>query len=317
MAASSEFARRQAFSGDPMKKARDWIKKEDWENVSWAFDEMSSRKSYFANKTSEDVEDFVLEVVKLVFKSPKNLALNAARTAFAEVNFRSDFVTNLLKRHESPEPSPKKPKSAKSSDIFFEAFHTESDEDYQRRLGFVVEMLTNSKSVAVDSAVFSLLFDLIKESLASFFNFGEVVSSLSTQFYSFVKFNEKDESLTMRIVNLLLKLIKSPGGKYKITSADLKMDYVIEMMRNTHSHHILRECLRLLTAAVRISPTSVTSHMMSVFTFMGNGLLRKDNELTLRIIEDTLEALFLAVCEEDGKVASSNNLADANETSAY
>lgn len=35
---------------------------------------------------------------------------------------------------------------------------------------------------------------------------------------------------------------------------------------------------------------------------MGNGLLRKDNELTLRIIEDTLEALFQAVCDEDGKV---------------
>lgn len=48
--------------------------------------------------------------------------------------------------------------------------------------------------------------------------------------------------------------------------------------------------------------SSVASHVMSVFTFMGSGLFRKDNELTLGIIEDTIEALFRAVCEEDGKV---------------
>lgn len=34
---------------------------------------------------------------------------------------------------------------------------------------------------------------------------------------------------------------------------------------------------------------------MSVFTFMGSGLLRRDNELTLGIIERTLETLFSAV----------------------
>ena len=39
----------------------------------------------------------------------------------------------------------------------------------------------------------------------------------------------------------------------------------------------------------------MTAHVMSVFTFMGSGLLRKDNELTLGIIEDTLHALLHAV----------------------
>lgn len=40
---------------------------------------------------------------------------------------------------------------------------------------------------------------------------------------------------------------------------------------------------------------SVTSHVMSVFTFMGSGLLKRDNELTLSIIEQTVSALFEAL----------------------
>ncbi|KAL6736914.1 hypothetical protein Aduo_007215 [Ancylostoma duodenale] len=276
MAASSEFARRQSFSGDPIRKAREWIKNEDWDNAIWAFDEMNTRKAYFANKATEDVEDFVLEIVKLAVRSSKSPILGAARLAFAEVNFRADFVVNLLSRHEVAEPNAKKAKSTNSGDMFFEAFHSETADDYGRRLIFVIDMLVNTTTFAVDARIFSILFGLIKE------------------------FGDGNDGVTMRVVNLLLKALKSPG-KYKISSADLKMDFVVEMMRTTHSHHILRDSLRLLTAAVRVSPASVTSHVMSVFTFMGNGLLRKDNELTLRIIEDTLEALFRAVCEEDGK----------------
>ncbi|KAK6051031.1 hypothetical protein COOONC_11464 [Cooperia oncophora] len=115
-----------------------------------------------------------------------------------------------------------------------------------------------------------------------------------------LKSSEERSLFTARVISLLVKMLTSPG-KYKLNPADLQMDFVDRMMRSTHSHHVLRESLRLLTAAVRLSPSTVTSHVMSVFTFMGSGLFRKDNELTLKIIEDTIEALFLAICEEDGK----------------
>lgn len=34
---------------------------------------------------------------------------------------------------------------------------------------------------------------------------------------------------------------------------------------------------------------------MSLFTFMGNGILKRDNEITLSIFEETLYALFGAL----------------------
>lgn len=42
------------------------------------------------------------------------------------------------------------------------------------------------------------------------------------------------------------------------------MDIIVEMMRTTHNHHILRDSLRLLTAAVRVSPVSFAIYIQSI-----------------------------------------------------
>lgn len=73
------------------------------------------------------------------------------------------------------------------------------------------------------------------------------------------------------------------------------MDCVIETMRSTHNHHLLRDCLRLIVAAAKHAPNAVVKHVMAVFTFMGTGMLRKDNELTLSIVELTVESLFSTI----------------------
>ncbi|KAJ1373964.1 hypothetical protein KIN20_036526 [Parelaphostrongylus tenuis] len=280
LASKSEFSRRQKFVGDPIKNARKWIKMEEWDKVAWAFDEMATRSSsYFANKLEEEIEAFVVEVVHIAHEKKKFPLISQARSAFAEVSFRPDFIVSLLSRHEEREPMPKKPRS-NVLDIVAKTFHDETNEDFERRLIFVLEMLNNRTSPIVDARLFRILFGILKESCSG------------------------KDMLAMQTVALLVKMLKSPG-KYRVTSADIDMDVVLEMMRTTLNHHILRESLRLLTAAVKLSPTSVTSHVMSIFTFMGSGLLRKDNELTLGIIEDTLEALFGAICAEDGKTLPS------------
>lgn len=51
---------------------------------------------------------------------------------------------------------------------------------------------------------------------------------------------------------------------------------------------------------------------MSIFTFMGEGMLKKDNDLTLSVIAQTVEALFRAVIESE-KVGKRNQ--DYNMTS--
>ncbi|KAK6028874.1 hypothetical protein OSTOST_05036, partial [Ostertagia ostertagi] len=90
-------------------------------------------------------------------------------------------------------------------------------------------MLHSRVKPIVDAEIFHALFTLLKKSC------------------------DDTDLLTIRVISLLTKMLTSPG-KYKINPADLEMDFVVEMMRATHSHHVLRESLRLLTAAVRLSP---------------------------------------------------------------
>lgn len=47
---------------------------------------------------------------------------------------------------------------------------------------------------------------------------------------------------------------------------------------------------------------------MSLFTFMGDGILKRDNEITLRVFEETLNALFGAlVNSKDTEKLSKNS----------
>ncbi|VDO35025.1 unnamed protein product [Haemonchus placei] len=227
MASSSEFVRRLEFVGDPLKKAREWIKREKWDKVSWAFDEMSSRKSYFSDKVDGDIEKFVLEVIQVAVKNPKCPVIEKACSVLAEVSQ--------------------------------ENLHEFVEKDIYRK---------NRSGVQF-----------------SFLSFPLVVKS------TFYRSSCEENPYTTPVMNLLLAMLKTTD-KREINPADLEMDFVVEMMRTTYSHCVLRQSLRLLTAAARLSPSTVTSHVMSVFTFMGNGLFRKDNELTLGIIEDTIEGLF-------------------------
>ncbi|VDM39690.1 unnamed protein product [Toxocara canis] len=110
--------------------------------------------------------------------------------------------------------------------------------------------------------------------------------------------------LQQLIVSLLVRLLKEPRG-YVVREEDLQLECVVDAIRNTREHITLRSCLSLLAAAVQISPSTVLKHMMSVFTFMGAGLLKKDNDLTLEIIEQTLSALFTAVMDEQGEALES------------
>lgn len=43
-------------------------------------------------------------------------------------------------------------------------------------------------------------------------------------------------------------------GGYKVVADDLQLDAVVDIVRHTHNHRILRDCLQLLTCAVAVSP---------------------------------------------------------------
>lgn len=287
MVVSSEFAKRKEFNGDPLKKAMQWIKKKQWEELAWALDEIMSRKAYFAKKPKEDIEDFVLDIIKQVVSQTKGLPVAQLRNALVEAPLSADFVLAMITRQDDKGSASKKLKKEVNNGNPLEAFKGESDEEWERRITFSLELLNARDSVPANANIFANLFTIIKQ-----------VDPES----------EKRELFFVQqlAISLLAKMTKN-SDSYKVSSKDLQMECVVDAMRSTHSHHVLREALRLLTAAIQLAPGNVTAHVMSVFTFMGSGLLKKDNDLTLGIIEDTLYALFHALVvnvnkKKDGSV---------------
>ncbi|CAD6191421.1 unnamed protein product [Caenorhabditis auriculariae] len=279
MAAASEFAKRKVFGGDPLNKARTWIEDGEWANVTWALEEMATRKSYLSGKAEDDVEEFAVELIVGALEKKKGLDLAAVKAALASTSLSPKFIADLLSKHDSTsEKTPKRPKGPRgvaNVSPVVKVFNDESLQQFNKRVLFVLELLQMRDVVPASANVFQALFDIVKQINAS---------------------NEAEQSSYQQqlAVAIVTKLLNNPG-KYKVTTSDLDMDCVVETMRSTHSHHLLRDSLRLLTSAVKHSPADVVKHIMSVFTFMGNGLLRKDNEMTLGIVERTVESLFQAI----------------------
>ncbi|EFP08153.1 CRE-TOE-1 protein [Caenorhabditis remanei] len=285
LANSSEFSKREVFSGDPIKEAMKWLNGEKWSKVEWALNEMAQRgEKYFSKKVEDDVEQFVLEIVKICAKSDgaKNMESGSVKAALAGANLSPQFVADLLTKFDGiSESAPKRSKGPQKKNIVEKTFGTdESWEDFNQRVVFVLDLLNARQMIPSSDKVLAAIFALVKQ-----------VNSKSD-----IESSSYQQHLA---VNAIRKILENPG-KTKIGSSEVDMDCVIETMRSTHNHHLLRDCLRLIVAAAKHTPNSVVKHVMSVFTFMGNGMLRKDNELTLSIVEKTVESLFSTIINHSG-----------------
>lgn len=90
---------------------------------------------------------------------------------------------------------------------------------------------------------------------------------------------------------------------------ECQADVLINVIRFTFDPQVLRNALKILTTVAPKMPGKLTSQVMSLFAFMGDGLLKKDNEMTLSVVEHALEALTNAVL----KPLANNVLARRNQ----
>ncbi|GMT14666.1 hypothetical protein PFISCL1PPCAC_5963, partial [Pristionchus fissidentatus] len=278
--------KKKRLDGDAVKKCIKWIEKENWEKLSWALDEMSGETKFIEGKLEEDLEDLFVELMRVSVQRPKGVAIDRCRDVMSMMSLNPNLAVEVLTRQEGEGSAAKKKKSVVPSagPSISKYFANETEEMWNRRLILGLQVLSLTPKLDASPQLLSILFSFIAAS----------TSEESTENANVI------HSILQATVTLLLRLLHKPRS-YRIIPSDLRMDVVVSTMRTTLSHHLLRDSLRLLTAAVRIAPSSVVSHVLSIFTFMGSGLLKKDNELTLSIMEDTLNALFHAVVTEGKK----------------
>lgn len=84
----------------------------------------------------------------------------------------------------------------------------------------------------------------------------------------------------------------SQGAKQKQKSTVLKVDksairpdIIVESIRTTTSPQVQHVALLLISGLATISPESVLHSVMPVFTFMGAGILRQNDDYSVYVVD--------------------------------
>ncbi|VDN29182.1 unnamed protein product [Gongylonema pulchrum] len=290
--------------------------------------------SYLKNHMPSDFEKFFVEMITVALSEGAHIN-TPLKIALSQLPVNVDFALSLLKPF-----TEQKTKKRDRSLCHWDCFKTEDCTQFESRRRFALEVLIANDSLQASAKLFQLLYEILKEAIVKqadddsqysqqlVINFiicliknprgykvtvndlhldtvvdivrhtqshrilrdclnlltcAVVVAPVSflDQFQAIGKQADDDSQyLQQLVINFIIRLIKNPRG-YKVTVNDLHLDTVVDIVRHTQSHRILRDCLNLLTCAVVVAPKKVLAHLMSVYTFMGDGLLKKDNDLTL------------------------------------
>ena len=93
----------------------------------------------------------------------------------------------------------------------------------------------------------------------------------------------------------IVKQFRSLPGKMDLDSFAVRADVVTECVRVSQNPEIQQTALLLVAALAEISPSHILHHVMPIFTFMGSSLLRKSDELSVHVVNETLDKVVPAL----------------------
>uniref|UniRef100_A0A915DLG9 HEAT repeat-containing protein 1 n=2 Tax=Ditylenchus dipsaci TaxID=166011 RepID=A0A915DLG9_9BILA len=257
--------------------------------LEWALESLSL-PLYLKKQLTEDLEEFFVQCVLQASQADTVPCKSKLKVALAQIALDPEIVLVLLSEQQR---SPRKRDSLavkSKKDKIAGVFVDETPIQQEKRLVFMLEVLNISVanfSKATPELV-KRLFDLV-----------EKAQPLSN---SWLATGTTDRIYFQQLCLSLLGRVLEPAGAAKLLFSDNTMlDPLVKVIRFTQAPVVLRKALKVLTLVAPIIPAQAVSQFMSLFTFMGDGVLKRDNELTLTVFEETLNALFGALLASDGK----------------
>ncbi|CAD5212349.1 unnamed protein product [Bursaphelenchus okinawaensis] len=248
----------------------------DVKEVEWALLSLND-DNYLSRQTSKELNGFWGNVVVFISKNPKSELRKALKLALVKVNIADKYIVSLMSRHQI---AAKKPKLENNNGIE-ETLAKESDQEFGDRILFVLEALLASIVVTPSKAVIHRIFKLIEISQVT----DKVIEPL-----------KNPVQVQQICFAYLVKSLRSSEVLQTIET-ECQAEVLINIIRFGHDVNILRNALKVLTAVAPRMPTKLTAQVMSLFAFMGEGLLKKDNEMTLAVVEESLSSLITAVLQ--------------------
>ncbi|KAJ5623539.1 hypothetical protein N7490_012144 [Penicillium lividum] len=104
--------------------------------------------------------------------------------------------------------------------------------------------------------------------------------------------------LSLTLGSLLAIVNKSKGSpKPLFDTAAIRADLVVDCVRTTESPQVQNAALLLVAGLSVIAPELVLHSVMPIFTFMGSSVLRKDDDYSVSVIDQTIDHVVPALIQ--------------------
>ena len=106
------------------------------------------------------------------------------------------------------------------------------------------------------------------------------------------------------VSSILVKLrAKDRAALEGLIPSKINVELIVQCIRSPNAtRQSNRNALSIVNVAAEVAPKAVLPNVISIFTFVGEHLLRRDDEFSLQILEQTLDAIvpvLVAECEEE------------------
>lgn len=239
------------------------------------------------NKLGDDRQNsFAQKIFDFSFKGPESVQSYAKET-LRNVSLSGPVLVDYLNRVpeyvaalESHSPSPKRRRTNNSNAISTLSDSPELDE-VMGKVTFILELVDNS--VPEDHP--ELATGLFK-SLAALHHLKTRIQSSLGYLLSLLL------GSLLAIVNKAKKM-----SKPSFDTSAIRTDLVVDCVRSSESPQVQNTALLLVSGLAVIAPEQVLHSVMPIFTFMGSSVLKKDDDYSVMVIDQTIDQVVPALVQ--------------------
>ena len=109
------------------------------------------------------------------------------------------------------------------------------------------------------------------------------------------------------LLSALSKVVANVEPGSGVSSDSIRMAPVLDLMRSSANPQTSHQALLLLAQLGPVVPDQLVHHIMPIFTFMGANVLQRDDAYSLRVVEQTLDAIVPALVSSTKRTSGSRD----------
>ncbi|KAK2861375.1 snoRNA-binding rRNA-processing protein utp10 [Arthroderma sp. PD_2] len=207
---------------------------------------------------------------------------NMSRELLRSVNLSGPVIIKFLSTVTSPPsdiesqaPAAKRRRTSQGNMVAMNPASREEANAPLRRISFILELVDGSQP------------EEYPELAGGLFQTLAIVHRLKLQVQS-----EMSYLLSLNLGILLSIINKYKGSPKKLDTSAIRADLIIDCVRTSESPQVQNTALLLVAALATVAPEIVLHSVMPIFTFMGLSVLRKDDEYSALVIDQTIDQVI-------------------------